>query len=150
MPGRFIGDNGLTLQLTKLIANQTSSDCIALILDQEKAYDRVHTTTYLRAVMQRFNISSTLTYTFDPFLRPIQQNPDFKGFDFHVEADLSPPSSTIDDLVTSFQQLLEISDIPENTDAHATNNSLPTSLPSLAVKILAYADDTLVYLREQC
>ncbi|CEP09530.1 hypothetical protein, partial, partial [Parasitella parasitica] len=37
MPGRFIGDNGMILHATKLIAERQSSSCIALLLDQEKA-----------------------------------------------------------------------------------------------------------------
>ncbi|CEP16173.1 hypothetical protein [Parasitella parasitica] len=39
MPGRFTGENGLIFQTTKLIGAQQSSETIALLLDQEKAYD---------------------------------------------------------------------------------------------------------------
>ena len=157
MPGRFIGENGMILHNTKLIANQQSSDTIALLLDQEKAYDRLHP-EYLRAVMHKFNLPTNVIHSlltllfstqihininghishsfitqqrgirqgdpispllfniaFDPFLRSIQQNDNFRGFDFTTEA---PPSSAA---------------------------TAPT--PSLSVKILAYADDTLVYLQ---
>ncbi|CEP09838.1 hypothetical protein, partial, partial [Parasitella parasitica] len=55
-------DNGMILHCTKLLANQMSSDHIALLLDQEKAYDRIHP-TYLQAVMQRFNIPSSITHS---------------------------------------------------------------------------------------
>jgi len=157
MPGRFIGENGMMLHNTKLIATQQSSESIALLLDQEKAYDRVHP-EYLRAVMSQFNIPTNITHSlltllfstqihininghishsfitqqrgirqgdpispllfniaFDPFLRSIQQDANFRGFDFATEAPL--PSIT------------------------------PTLTPSISVKILAYADDTLVYLQ---
>ena len=62
MPGRFIGDNGMILYTTKLLAAEMTSDHIALLLDQEKAYDRIHP-TYLRAVMHRFNIPPAIIYS---------------------------------------------------------------------------------------
>ncbi|CEP16727.1 hypothetical protein [Parasitella parasitica] len=38
----FIVDNGMILHATKLYAERRSSSCIALLLDKEKAYDRIH------------------------------------------------------------------------------------------------------------
>jgi hypothetical protein len=40
--GRFIADNGLLMKLVMEHARNTRSSAIGLILDQEKAYDRVH------------------------------------------------------------------------------------------------------------
>lgn len=189
MPGRFIGDNGMILQSTKLIATHQSSEHIALLLDQEKAYDRIHP-AYLRAVMQRFNIPTTIIHSlltllfsteihininghvsqqhifqhrgirqgdpispllfniaFDPFLRSIHQNPQFQGFNFATESPLSSTPQSSEDLADSLHQLFPNS--PDTTTDLPTEPPLQTvsSPPPTAVKILAYADDTLVFLR---
>lgn len=159
MPRRFIAEHGATLQTVTLLATAQKSSSIALLLDQNKAYDRIHP-DYLSQVMEAFGIPSTITQciislffttqiqinvnghitqtpftqlrglrqgdplspllfniAFDPFIRSIQQNESFKGFDFHHEA---PPPP------------------------HLLHQPAPTS-----VKILAYADDTLVFLQNQ-
>jgi hypothetical protein len=160
MPNRFIGEHGFTLQTTKLLATTTHSSTITLLLDQEKAYDRIHP-EYLQHIMLQFGIPQSLTHciislffstniqininghittaplpqerglrqgdplspllfniAFDPFLRSIQQNPEFGGF--HVQQEAPP---------------------------HSTPSVTPTHRNSLQYKILAYADDTLVYLK---
>ncbi|KAK4518783.1 uncharacterized protein ATC70_009006 [Mucor velutinosus] len=189
MPGRFIGDNGMILHNTRLIAAETSSDSIALLLDQEKAYDRIHP-DYLRAVMQRFNMPTNIIHSlltlffstqihininghistdyitqqrgirqgdpispllfniaFDPFLRSIHQDPQYKGFNLHTEA--PPPSNdTQSDVISdSMQQLFSDAADPPIVPDGSTSSASSTTAP-LAVKILAYADDTLVYLRD--
>ncbi|KAK4515528.1 uncharacterized protein ATC70_010478 [Mucor velutinosus] len=189
MPGRFIGDNGMILNNTRLIAAETSSDSIALLLDQEKAYDRIHP-DYLRAVMQRFNLPTNIIHSlitllfstqihininghistssitqqrgirqgdpispllfniaFDPFLRSIQQDPQFTGFNLHTEAPPPTNQTTSDDISVPMQQLFPDNDgLAVSPDTPAPPDS-PSSAP-LAVKILAYADDTLVYLHD--
>jgi hypothetical protein len=50
---RFIADNGLVTRLTMDIARRYRLPGIAVLFDQEKAYDRVHP-TYLRACLLRF------------------------------------------------------------------------------------------------
>ncbi|CEG77980.1 hypothetical protein RMATCC62417_12649 [Rhizopus microsporus] len=50
---RFIADNGLVTRLTMDIARRCRLPGIALLLDQEKAYDRVHP-IYLRVCLLRF------------------------------------------------------------------------------------------------
>lgn len=57
--GRFISDNGLLMKLVMEQARLSSSSSIGLLLDQEKAYDRVHP-LYLRSVLLRFGIPATL------------------------------------------------------------------------------------------
>jgi hypothetical protein len=42
-----------------MLANQQNSGSIGLLLDQEKAYDRVHP-AYLSAIMTRFGIPGTM------------------------------------------------------------------------------------------
>jgi hypothetical protein len=59
MPGRFIAEHGMTVQAIKMLANQQHSTSIGLLLDQEKAYDRVHP-TYLSTIMTRFGIPATM------------------------------------------------------------------------------------------
>ncbi|KAG2198727.1 hypothetical protein INT47_005412 [Mucor saturninus] len=59
MPSRFIGENGKTLQTVMSIAEHTSSKTIGLLLDQEKAYDRIHP-TYLARMMNKFGIPSSI------------------------------------------------------------------------------------------
>ncbi|KAG2193585.1 hypothetical protein INT47_007388, partial [Mucor saturninus] len=59
MPSRFIGENGKTLQAVMSIAEHTSSNAIGLLLDQEKAYDRIHP-TYLAQMMTKFGIPSQI------------------------------------------------------------------------------------------
>ncbi|CEP13428.1 hypothetical protein [Parasitella parasitica] len=60
MQHRFIGEQGMIVQCLQEIATQTSSSTIALLLNQEKAYDWVHL-DYLRACMNAFQIPTTLT-----------------------------------------------------------------------------------------
>jgi len=202
MPGRFIADHGLTVNCMKMVAQQYRSTSIGLLLDQEKAYDRIHP-CYLRQIMSAFNVPDTLIHSitslffstliqvnvnghitqskipqlrglrqgdplspllfniaFDPFVRSISQNPAFSGFRlssevpslFHNDAlvdDLSSLfasthlSSTMDELVVSFSRLLPFHDVPaiEHTTATATTTTD-------SITILAYADDTLVLLRD--
>ncbi|GAN00852.1 conserved hypothetical protein [Mucor ambiguus] len=69
MPQRFIGEQGMIVQCMQEIATKTGSPAIALLLDQEKAYDQVHL-DYLRACMAAFNIPSTLITAVTPYSHP--------------------------------------------------------------------------------
>ncbi|OBZ81357.1 Transposon TX1 uncharacterized protein, partial [Choanephora cucurbitarum] len=181
MPNRFIADHGLSLHIAQLIATHTRCSTIALLLDQEKAYDRVHS-GYLSTIMSRFGISTQLigcihslffpthiaininghltttpgdplnpllfNIAFDPFLRLIHQNTLFAGFNFSKEA---PPHQQLDDdfddIVSSISNLfISSTSLPEPSP-----DPIPVTPPSphssLTVKILAYADDTPVFLR---
>lgn len=42
MPKRFIGEQGMIVQCLQEIAVKARSECIALLLDQQKAYDRIY------------------------------------------------------------------------------------------------------------
>ncbi|KAG0975453.1 hypothetical protein G6F29_011525 [Rhizopus arrhizus] len=77
MPGRFIGDNGLLMQLVKTEAEQRQSTEVGLLLDQEMAYDRVNP-EYLKQVLLKF--------AFDPFLRSIESDNELQGFQFRQAA----------------------------------------------------------------
>lgn len=188
MPNRFIGDHGLSLNITKTIATHTSSS-IALLLDQEKAYDRIHP-TYLSQIMKSFgipapliscitelffstqihiNLNGSITNTpftqqrglrqgdplspllfniaFDPFLRSIIQDSNFQGFDLSKEV---PPTNNnaetqdpMADIYADLPHLFNPNGFPTiTTDTHQTYS---TNSPPI-IKILAYADDTLVFV----
>ncbi|KAG1130457.1 hypothetical protein G6F37_014146 [Rhizopus arrhizus] len=59
MPGRFIGENGRILQLAMTAASISRSSAVGMLLDQEKAYDRVHP-DYLSQVLSRFGVPPQL------------------------------------------------------------------------------------------
>lgn len=180
MPKRFIGENGMLLQTTQAIATDSKSTSIALLLDQEKAYDRVHF-DYLATVMKAFNIPDSIIHSiitlfsetriqvningfltealpqerglrqgdpispllfnisFDPFLRAINVNPSIHGFDFTKEASSSPSITPIDQVTHSLTHLTM------DSSHHEINAT--AKLPPL--KIIAYADDTMVFLKNQ-
>lgn len=59
MKNRFIGEQGMIVQCIQEVASKTHSDSIALLLDQQKAYDRIHF-EYLQQCMQAFNIPTVI------------------------------------------------------------------------------------------
>jgi hypothetical protein len=172
MPGRFIAENGQILQNIQTLATHHKSTRIALCLDQEKGYDRVHP-DYLSNIIKAFNIPQTLIHSitslffstsiqvnvncyltepiiqqrglrqgdllspllfniaFDPFLRTVHNSPEIQGFDFHLES--HTPSLPISSTVPPPSTPLPTPPTPQNT------------LPP--VKILAYADNSLVLLK---
>ncbi|KAG1142122.1 hypothetical protein G6F38_007956 [Rhizopus arrhizus] len=163
MPGRFIGENGRILQLAMTAASISRSSAVGMLLDQEKAYDRVHP-DYLSQVLSRFgvppqlnnsimnlffstqvsiNVNGFLTkpfqaqrglrqgdplspllfnLAFDPFLRLIDQDASFQGFNFAPPQFVEPPPP------------------------HPPYSNIPSASTPPAVKALAYADDVLVIL----
>jgi hypothetical protein len=154
------------------LATHHKSTTIPLCLDQEKGSDRVHP-DYLSNIMKAFNIPQTLIHSitllffstsiqvnvngyliepiiqqrglrqgdplnpllfniaFDPFLRTVHNSPVIQGFDFHLES--HTPSLPISSTVPPPSTPLPTPPTPQNT------------LPP--VKILAYADDSLVLLK---
>ncbi|CEP08995.1 hypothetical protein, partial, partial [Parasitella parasitica] len=102
-----------------------------------------------RGIRQGDPISPLLfNIAFDPFLRSIQQNSAFKGFNLPHEA---PPHDELDDLADAFNNLYL-----QPTTTHYTMNTITNTLQNLTldppsptdanqVKILAYADDTLLF-----
>ncbi|KAG1136739.1 hypothetical protein G6F37_010590 [Rhizopus arrhizus] len=122
MPNRFIAENGLVLNMVMEHARRCNRNDIALLLDQEKAYDRAYP-SYLRAAILKLGFPSTLyrglrqddllspllfNLALEPFLQHITQDNSFLGFSF------APLSSNIP--------------------------------PPPALKVLAYADDVCVFL----
>lgn len=195
MPNRFIGEHGLTATVIQAFAQNIDSPSIGLLLDQEKAYDRIHP-EYLQLIMHQFGIPATLitsiinlffstqisvningnltsqpitqqrglrqgdplspllyNIAFDPFLRLIHQNNNFTGFDIQQELQDHDEHSPVDDIADALNNLfLQPSPVTDNDLNHLSHNVSNLSLrhhhePHPAnVKILAYADDTLVFL----
>lgn len=150
--GRFIDDNGLLIKMVMEHARTSKSSSIGLLLDQEKAYDRVHP-VYLHAVLLRFGyplqlvdcighlfFDTKLVTNVNGFLsKSISQNLGLKQGD--------PISPILFNL--AFEPLLR----SILQDPHLLGFSLPTSVSSEVslqtlspVKIMINADDVVCLL----
>ncbi|GAN06991.1 conserved hypothetical protein [Mucor ambiguus] len=149
MPHRFIAEQGLQVQCMQTVATISKTPSIALLLDQEKAYDRIHF-AYLEAIMQAFNIPTTLITAILNLFSTTLIQPNVNGF-------LSSPLQQLRGLRQgdplspllfniAFDPLLRA----VNVDPRIHGFSFPPDPSNGAapppVKILAYADDTLVAL----
>ncbi|KAG1137584.1 hypothetical protein G6F37_011126 [Rhizopus arrhizus] len=153
LPEHFIGDNGLFLQLIQTHASLSPAPDIRLMLDQEKAYDRVHP-EYLTKVLLRFGFPETLVKTIINlfFGSKIQINVNgFLTIEFTHGRGLrqgDPLSPLLFNL--AFDPFLR--SILQEPSFEGFVFSPPTPnpycvLPPAPVKVLAYADDVLVFLR---
>ncbi|CEP17760.1 hypothetical protein [Parasitella parasitica] len=153
IPSRFIGELDIIVQCMQEVATKTDSSTIAIQLDQEKAFDRVHL-EYLRSCMQAFNIPNSLTTAIinifsstcsrvnvNGFLSPsfqqgrsLRQGDPLSSLLFNIAFDPSLRAIYNNSNITDFH-------IPLKADQPIT----PTSPPP--VKVLANADDTLITLR---
>ncbi|KAK4515490.1 uncharacterized protein ATC70_010440 [Mucor velutinosus] len=151
MPKRFIAEQGLQVQCMQTIATKSKMPSIALLLDQEKAYDRIHF-SYLDALMQAFNIPRTLITTILNLFSSTMIQPNVNGF-------LSSPLPQLRGLRQGDPLSPLLFNIAFDPFLRAVNNNtriqgfsfppdpLSGSTPP-PVKILAYADDTLVTLND--
>ncbi|KAG1039975.1 hypothetical protein G6F43_012394 [Rhizopus delemar] len=165
MPQRFIGENGRLLQLIMTSASIQKSDAIGLLLDQEKAYDRIHP-GYLTRVLCRFGVPPQLVDTIislffstkisiningfltDPFVaqRGLRQGDPLSPLLFNIAFDpfLRLISTDLTFHGFSFSTTSDGSyDVSSN--GNGFSDELPdNNAPPPPVKILAYADDVLV------
>ncbi|KAG1314597.1 hypothetical protein G6F64_001345 [Rhizopus arrhizus] len=156
MPHRFIGDNGLMMQLVKTEAEQRKSSEIGLLLDQEKAYDRVHP-DYLRKVMLKFGFPASFVSTICHLFFETQIHINLNGFitsPFTQERGLrqgDPLSPVLFNIAFDpFLRSIENDSILQGFQFHPATNSSGLHLdPPPPVKVLAYADDVAVFLRNQ-
>ncbi|KAG1546735.1 hypothetical protein G6F49_010411 [Rhizopus delemar] len=154
MPNRFIADNGATTRLVMDVAQRMKLPGIALLLDQEKAYDRVHP-QYLQACLDKFGfppslVASIISLFFGTNLcinvngfltAPIPQARGLRQGD-----PLSPLlfNLAIEPLLRAIWSSPYISGFTFLRLQQPNFTSLPRSSPPL--KALAYADDVLVFL----
>ncbi|CDH53913.1 hypothetical protein RO3G_14532 [Lichtheimia corymbifera JMRC:FSU:9682] len=150
MPGRFIGVNGLLTRITMEQASEQASTEIGLLLDQEKAYDRVHP-NYLSAVLHRFGFPSSIiqaicTLFFSTSIRinvnghisqPIQQLRGLRQGD--------PLSPILFNLALE-PFLRSIIDDANFQGFQPWHSGATSPLPP--IKVLAYADDVMVFLKD--
>ncbi|KAG1137591.1 hypothetical protein G6F37_011260 [Rhizopus arrhizus] len=152
LPRRFIGDNGLTVQLIKAEAERRSSTEIGLLLDQEKAYDRVHP-EHLSNVMIRLGFPSQLVDSIISLFFTTRIQVNLNGFLTHPltqqrglrqRDSLSPVLFNIafDPFLRS---LANDDEFPGFSFSSPVIQGQQTSPPP-PVKLLAYADDVIVFL----
>lgn len=143
--GRFIADNGLLMKLIMEHAVISGSTSIGLLLDQEKAYDRVHP-EYLRAVLLRFGYPLSLVNCIDKLFFGNQLHINVNGFispSVHQQRGLKqgdPISPILFNL--AFEPLLRTI----LADPRLQGYILPGPLTPNPVKLMAYADDIVCML----
>lgn len=155
MRGRFIADNGLLMKLIMDHCSHIKSSAVGLLLDQEKAYDRVHP-DYLRQVLVRIGIptafvTSICNLFFGTRLRinangffssPVSQQRVLRQGD-----SLSPVLFNL-----AFEPFLR--SVLQNPLLQGVSlpivSSPPNILPSVSssVKLMAYADDVICLLKD--
>ncbi|CDH60772.1 hypothetical protein RO3G_01429 [Lichtheimia corymbifera JMRC:FSU:9682] len=155
---RFIADNGLLARLVMSLAQKYKLPGAALLLDQEKAYDRVHP-EYLQAVLHRFGFPTPLINSIIHLFFNTQLCINVNGYissPCHQQRGLRPgdPLSPLlfnlmlEPLLRSILSTPAIQgfsfDIP-GSPMH--RNQFATTLPPL--KTLAYADDVLIFVTDK-
>lgn len=143
--GRFIADNGLLMKLIMEHAASSGSSSIGLLLDQEKAYDRVHP-DYLRAVLLRFGYPTELVNCIDHLFFGNQLHINVNGFlsssvRQHRGLKQGDPISPIL-FNLAFEPFLR----SVLADTRLPGFQLPSPGTPEPVKLMAYADDIVCFL----
>lgn len=159
MRNRFIGDHGLTNKLILEDAQKTDADgveYVGVMLDQTKAYDLIHP-TYLVKVLEKFGFPTAFVHCIQNLFFNNQIFVNMNGF-------LSPAVSqkrglrqgdSISPLLFNFaiepflQSILAHQDISGYSLQHGHTTftkGLNYITPNRSVKLLAYADDVLLYI----
>jgi len=138
--GRAIADNGVILSTVMDHRKVVDSNGIGVLLDQEKAYDRVHP-AYLAAVLRAFGFSAHFTRLLTDLFFSTRVHLNINGFialPFQQRRGLrqgDPLSPLL--FYLAFEPLLQTL----LTDARLQGCTLPD--PCADVRLLAYADDLL-------
>jgi hypothetical protein len=146
--GRFIGDNGLALHLLLQQARYRKYKGIGLLLDQEKAYDRVHP-QYLIKVLEAFGFHPRFIHCIHSlfFGNSIQVN--VNGF-FSPSIEQQRGLRQGDPLSPIlFNLALEPMLLAINQDSSITGYQCCHDSNAYNVKTLAYADDVCAILHNQ-
>ena len=154
LPNRFIGDNGMMLNLITAHAKLRDDKSIGLMLDQEKAYDRIHP-SYLRQVMQRFGIPSSIILAIERLFFGTQIRINVNG---HLTDSVQQKrglrqGDPLSPLLFNFafdpflRSILQHNAIQGFNFSTLINTNSTTPPPP--IKIMAYADDVVLFLRDQ-
>lgn len=154
VPGKFIGDNGLALSMILDQAKGLNIPGVGILLDQEKAYDRVHA-GYLGRVMQKLNFPSA-------FINCVQQLFFGNKVRININGFFTDPITQQRGLRQGdplspllFNLALEPFLLSILQDQHLHGYISPSTLPANTlrdnapgIKCLAYADDVCVLLQD--
>ncbi|CEP11044.1 hypothetical protein [Parasitella parasitica] len=162
MPQRFISKPSMILHCAQSLATATQSESIALLLDQEKAYNRVNL-DYHSAVPTAFNMPPQLTSSLLALFSNTQVQVNINGdlsapFVTHRGMRQGDPISPLlfniifDSFLRAINSYQGIHGFDFDHIAH-TNSRFPIALTNHVpvadpVKVLAYDDDTLVFLND--
>lgn len=152
LPGRFIAENGLTLKILMEQANVQGLQHVGMLLDQEKAYDRVHP-SYMKQTLLRFGFPAGLTSSICNLFFGNRVHINFNGY-FTDAVDqqrglrqgdpLSPLlfNLAMEPLLLSLLHDDNLIGFPPSTQPVSPTMPRP-------MKLLAYADDLCIFLSNQ-
>ncbi|CEG84274.1 hypothetical protein RMATCC62417_18097 [Rhizopus microsporus] len=153
MPGCFIGENGKLLHTVMADAESSSSTAVGLLLDQAKAYDRIHP-DYLQQAMSAFGIPDPIITSLSSLFFSTAIRTNING---HISQQFiqkrglrqgGPISPLLFNIAfDSFLRALSTNTAIQGYQFFSRGLSDASTRGSLEpIKVLAYADDTLVLL----
>lgn len=153
VPGKFISDNGLALSMILDQACSLKSPGVGLLLDQEKAYDRVHP-HYLRQVMTQFQFPLQLIECVSQLFFGNQVQININGFFTSVieQQRRLRQGDPLSPLLFNLALELFLLNILQNSSLAGLSPHISTVAPSPwlntpdPIKCLAYADDVCLLL----
>ncbi|KAG2219694.1 hypothetical protein INT45_001866 [Circinella minor] len=150
--GRYIADNRILVRLIMDHASRTRNPSIALTIDQLKAYDRIHP-EYLQQVLSHYGFPSSLINCIISLFFNTQISVNVNG---HISPSIvqkrgvrqgDPLSPLLFNL--ALEPFLQRFLLEQEFQGYSIPSSFLCLLGSPAAKILAYADDTLVFIQNR-
>ena len=153
MHGRYIGDHGQTLRLIMNDAKLSNSSGLGIMLDQHKAYDRIHP-EYLTKVLRKFGFPDAFVDTIGQLFFATQIIVNVNGFLSRsmVQNRGLRQGDAISPILFNLALepfLLSVLHNEAITGYVSQSNSIPCSIPIVPpppVKLLAYADDVIIFI----